>query len=540
MYPMSSDADASPSRVEMPTVPLLRWAAFIVAFLALDFVSYVGSSQSPEEINWNLGIGLCLALVVKDGYRAAIPVLTANAIGNLLFHDGSHYWASSLLNVLLSTTESVVPLILARRFSTQFRPGILSAVWARAILFAVPLSLLCNLVRIWPDLLFEIDWGAVLQLWASSLTGILVISPLSIIIAESRITFAKVTATWIWDLLAQTALGFAFLWFVFVFSAGQVREYFYILSLPLMWISLRHGVRGAAIANLVILASLMLFLSLSAGGDDRIVQLPMRMLVLNATALILGLTADEGRAAARRLRDREQALSTNLKAGETSELAGTLAHELSHPIGAISNYAAVIAHSLERKENIDKELTDIVARLRGEVKRAAETIKRLREFFRSGSLRLELLDVAQLVRESVVLLANKFEASGISVKVSSSLGVTYVTADAIQLHSVVHNVLINAIDALAPISSSSKAVTIRIAAINNLVELTVEDSGPGIADDVFDDIFDPMTTTKKNGLGLGLSMSKSIVLAHGGAITAGRSNLGGAKFVVQLPVAKDQ
>jgi len=517
-----------------------QWVTLILIYLILEYAGITASARSAAGTVWNLSFGLCLAAVFREGYRGLVPVLIGSMLADILFRNTGPATLYSLwLNVML-VAKTIVPVVAGRLISNAAKAGFLSNRWAGVLLFAIPISLVASAFHAGFQLISETEqlrqlWENVAQLWIGDLSGILVIAPLGIVFSQAGAKRLVVTKGWAWEAIAQVFFAAALLWFVFIFNAENVREYFYILTLPLIWISLRHGVRGTTIMNAALLITLIVFLSVYDNDGTQAAQLPTRMLVLVVTALALGMTVDENRSAARRLRAREQELSTNLKAGETSELAGTLAHELSHPLGAISNYSAVIKHKLDRQPQADPDLIEIVSRLRQEVRRATETIQRLREFFRSGSLRLERVDIAQIARESVMLLSNKLEATDVSIRITNATGPTYVSADGIQLHSVIHNLIVNAIDELRLSSSSQKIISITIQREIGQVRLIVEDSGSGVAPDIADHIFEPMTTTKRDGLGLGLSMSKSIIQAHGGKIGLDKSRYGGARFTVTLP-----
>lgn len=520
---------------------VMPWLALLALYLALDYLGQEAVAQASAGPRWNLGLGLCLAVVTRRGWAALPiaflgPVMSDIVLRNANLTPFYSFWIGAL-----TTAETAGALFFGRVVAAAAKNGVLANRWVSIVLIAIPLSLGAAVLHsaslfLGSQVTSQALWDVTARLWIADLTGILVVAPAALMLPGVRPR--AVARMWTWEVGAQALFGAGLLWFVFVFNGHNVREYFYILSVPLIWICLRHGSRGAAVVNIVLLVMLTIFLAWFDQGDAQAAQLPTRMLVLVATALALGVTVDESRNAADWLRNREQALSSNLKAGETSELAGTLAHELSHPLGAISNYAAVIKHILDRQPTVEPELMDVVARLRHEVRRATETIQRLREFFRSGSLRLERIDIGQTVKDSVTVLANKFEAAGISVRVVASPGPSYVSADAIQLHSVIHNLLVNAIDELRGIGSNEKIVSISVQRDEDDVRLTIEDSGSGVAPDIADHIFEPMATTKKDGLGLGLSMSKSIIQAHGGRIAVDRSPYGGARFTVVLPRGK--
>jgi|GEM_PF-3901215 len=518
-----------------------RLLLYPALYLALEIAGHAGTAKTAAVVDWNLALGFSLAVVHRDGLHL-LGLMAAASLSTAVWDYAADH--SALYVIWLGLAPAFVagvPVFLARSVGQGGGIGFLRSRWAAVLLFSIPISLLAAVFiagrqLIGAEILTDQFWDAVVRLWVGDLIGIFVIAPLWLLIAElwSKRRAGLVAPSW--EVASQAVFMTALFWAVFVYNADNVREYFYVLSLPLIWISLRHGSRGAAVANTALLAAVMTFIIWFDNGDAQAAQLPARMLVLVTTALVLGMTVDEGRSAARRLRAREQELAAILKSSETSELAGTLAHELSHPLGAIANYSSVIKDKLDAHPGIDPALRDLTAKMRAEVRRATETIQRLREFYRSGSLRLEKVDLGYVVRDAVFLLSSKFETNDISIRFANPLAPTFIAADGIQIHSVIHNLLVNAIDALRGGEGSQKIVSVSVQRIGDkLATVTVEDSGPGIAPDIADHIFEPMATTKKHGLGLGLSMSKSIIVAHGGQIEVDRSAYGGARFTVTLP-----
>ena len=305
-------------------------------------------------------------------------------------------------------------------------------------------------------------------------------------------------------------------------------------SLLALWIVLRSGLRGAIIMNAFVQASLIFALSFSGNDDVDVTLFQALLLVFASSSLTLGLVVDQNKFATAQLHAREEELAASLKVAATGELAGTLAHELGHPLGAISNYAAALNH-LVRKLTPDEEATRIGAKLTQEIVRATDTLHRLRDFFRTGSMSLEPVDLGGLMRDAIRLLRDRLERNGIAPVMVIPNGPVTVLADQIQLRAVIYNLLVNAIDALRPIAPESRILSIAIRRSGETALLEVEDSGGGVAPDVKDHIFEPLITTKKDGLGLGLSMSRSVINAHGGSIALEDSLLGGAKFVISLP-----
>jgi two-component system sensor kinase FixL len=304
----------------------------------------------------------------------------------------------------------------------------------------------------------------------------------------------------------------------------------------MIWIVLRFGVHGAIVTNVVVQISMVVSLALAGHETVDVTLFQALLLVLASSSLILGLAVDQSRISTQQLRADDNKLAASLKISATGELAGALAHELGHPLGAISNYAAALNHVIARVAPDDAEGRSISGKLSREIVRATDTLHRLRDFFRTGSLSVERVNIAGLVKEALSMLNDRFENSHIAPHVTIKSGRSTVQADRIQMHAVIHNVLVNAIDALGLVPPGRRVLSIALGQKGTDMVLEIDDSGVGVPEDVRDYIFEPLTTTKKDGLGLGLSMCRSIVAAHGGRIQLEDSRLGGARFVITLPV----
>jgi C4-dicarboxylate-specific signal transduction histidine kinase len=170
-----------------------------------------------------------------------------------------------------------------------------------------------------------------------------------------------------------------------------------------------------------------------------------------------------------------------------------------------------------------------------EVNRAGEVVRRLREFFRSGTSRMEPAGVASLVEAGTRPLAQRLARHAIALRVDVAQGLPEVTVDRLQIETVLHNLVANAIDAIVAAAPRERSVSIRAARAGAAVRITVADSGPGLPAELAEDAFRPFATTKAEGMGLGLAISRSIVENHGGRLVAERAEHGAA-FSFTLPV----
>ncbi|WP_437627224.1 hybrid sensor histidine kinase/response regulator [Sorangium sp. So ce1151] len=224
-----------------------------------------------------------------------------------------------------------------------------------------------------------------------------------------------------------------------------------------------------------------------------------------------------------------------------SELAASLAHELSQPLAAIlSNAQAaerLLAHAPPDIAEARAALADIMA----DDRRAGQVIQRMRAMLRKGELSVAALDLDALIREVVRLMTSAALLAGTTVRIELAPGLPRVRGDGIQLQQVLLNLLVNALDAVARRPPEARLVVVRTRrADGGQVELSVADSGEGIPPADLERVFEPFFTSKPQGLGVGLAISRSIVEAHGGRLWAEHSPGEGATFRCALPVWNEE
>ena len=219
------------------------------------------------------------------------------------------------------------------------------------------------------------------------------------------------------------------------------------------------------------------------------------------------------------------------------ELASGLAHELNQPLSAIANYL----HGAERlvaEEPIDRSLlTEALRKAGGQALRAGEVIQRLRDFIGRGEAEHRAESISKLIEEASALALIGVKEHGVRVTTEFNPDADLVIADRVQIQQVIINLMRNAVDAMRGMRPAELKVRVSLCA-PGFTEIAISDTGSGISEDVRGRLFEPFMTTKKEGMGVGLSICRTIVESHEGTISASNNDGGGATFAFTLPRAE--
>ena len=236
----------------------------------------------------------------------------------------------------------------------------------------------------------------------------------------------------------------------------------------------------------------------------------------------------------RRQRDE---LAHALRVTTLGELAGSLAHEIGQPLSAILINAKAVHRLVESKQLTAEEVDEALGDIEDDAARAAETIQQLRALFRKERSERKAVDLNVIIEDVVRLLRVDMTGNDIHIEFHRAEDLPQVVVDPIQLRQVVLNLLVNAEDALTRERSGERKIHVETAwPGDGAVELVVRDNGSGATDDVFAHMFERFVSTKPDGLGMGLAISRSIVEAHDGRIWATRNEGRGLSLHVQIPV----
>ena len=241
----------------------------------------------------------------------------------------------------------------------------------------------------------------------------------------------------------------------------------------------------------------------------------------------------EQKQAEARQREQDLRLQRSARLASIGEIASTLAHELNQPLMALSNFA-IAARALAAQGSSDM-LADALNEIVGQSTRASEIVKRVRTFINPQRALYEKVSILAIISHAEMLLKPELQRNGAYLSISPSDSGALVRGDQVLLEQVIVNLIHNAVQAICHLPTQYRCIELAVEHTGQAVRLTVSDQGPGIPIERLDQVFTPFYTSKPNGLGLGLSICRTIVEAHGGTITAENCAGRGTAFSVTLP-----
>ena len=218
------------------------------------------------------------------------------------------------------------------------------------------------------------------------------------------------------------------------------------------------------------------------------------------------------------------------------ELTASIAHEINQPLGAILTNTETAQAILKSPNPNINELNEILGDILKDDQRATEVIRRMRSLLKKAPFELKNFDLNEVVEETIRF----FSALAVSRNFKMANVITQdalpILGDRIQLQQVILNLVVNGIDAMKDTPDENRIIAIRTSRVENFAQLTVSDHGSGIPEDKLKEVFEPFYTSKAEGVGMGLSIARTIVEAHNGLISARNRDHGGASFRIRLPL----
>jgi C4-dicarboxylate-specific signal transduction histidine kinase len=269
---------------------------------------------------------------------------------------------------------------------------------------------------------------------------------------------------------------------------------------------------------------------------------PGGIVIFSAFGLVFAVAGEARLRHLRRAKDNADRLAETqahlvqvARLNSVGEMAGSLAHELNQPLTAITNYLSA-AQQLLARDAANPRVGELMQKAADQAMRAAQIVARVRANVDRGEIETTQQSLTGLVQEAVDVAVASSGRDGVAIRYEFDRGADTVMADRIQVQQVVLNLVRNAVEAMA----ASPRRELRIgshAGAPGFLDVHVADTGPGIAPEVADRLFQPFVSGKADGMGVGLSISRNIIEAHGGKMWASRNDDGGATFHFSLPLA---
>jgi signal transduction histidine kinase len=219
-------------------------------------------------------------------------------------------------------------------------------------------------------------------------------------------------------------------------------------------------------------------------------------------------------------------------------LTASIAHEINQPLGSILTNAETVQAILKSPSPDIVELNEIIDDIVRDDRRASEVIRRMKSLLTKAPFELKSLDLNDVARETVEFLSTLAVARKVELTSLITQNTLPILGDRIQLQQVILNLVVNGIDAMKDMPSEQRTISIRTSRVENFAELSVSDRGPGIPEDKLKGVFEPFYTSKAEGMGMGLSIARTIIEAHQGLIWAKNRDHGGASFRLRFSLVQ--
>jgi two-component system sensor kinase FixL len=530
--------------------------AFVASFLGLDWAASMHVVSPVGITPWNPSTGLALAWLVLRGPARALPLLLVN----ILSDEAIKANAASVPTVVVTNLVAVgiytlAAEILIRRLQVQTlfpRLQDLIVLLIVAAVAAACAALINVLLFVWAGELPASSYVAsVLRQWVGDIIGIAVVTPV--------ILRAQAWREWTWKpsvaIIAETTLAMlsiaGLLWIVFGVESTNEYKVFYLLFLPVVAIAVRHGIDGACLALVFTQVGMITLIQSRGLGQAAMTDFQVLLLSLTITGLLTGVVVSErqraeraSREADRRLRERQHELEHASRVSSLGEMASQLAHELNQPMTASRAYIKAAQRLLlETGPSVapgPSRALESISHAITQIDLAGAIVRNLRDLIRRRSAPPEHIELREIVEQSLALVRAQVRQSAIDISLRAAPNLPPIQAERIRIQQVLINLLRNAIDAVEAMPAHRRQIAIALSPVPDAhgemqILVSVRDRGGGIPADIQTNLFNAFTTSKPDGLGLGLSICRGIVEAYAGRLWLNSTGEEGSEFCFTLP-----
>ncbi|MFN3350315.1 ATP-binding protein [Pseudorhodoplanes sp.] len=528
-------------------------AALVVIFVAMEWLSSIHEFMSVPITPWNPGLGVVFAFMLLYGPHFGLALFVGMIAAELIVVRTALQWPVILaVAAIISLVYAAAAVVLRR--SLRLDAGLyhlrdLVVLLAGGIAAAFVSSALVAVLLLLDDrIALDNVATAATPLLLGDLIGISVVTPLTlrvVMLVQGRAWLAGYSKPLLAEVVFYAALSCAALLIIVGGESGSGLRYFYLLFVPVVLAAVRHGFDGACLALAVTQFALVGLMHHFGYDAKAFTEMQTLMLVLTGTALVVGAVVSERqqaeaqrRLAEHRLREKEMEASRAARFTLVSGMASALAHEINQPMTAARALARSAQHLLEgpspdlqrARANLDNAISQI--------DHASDVMRRMREFLRRGRPHMSSFSIGETIENAVALARPDITSRGIAISWSIPDRIPMGHGDSVQIEQVILNLIRNATEALSGAAVSGGAIRVDAKYLPgpDRIEIAVGDNGPGVPAGLAEAMFEPLTTSKSEGLGLGLPICLAIVESHGGRLWMQSGEPGRTEFRFSLPL----
>lgn len=518
---------------------LVIGVTYLAAYALLDWVSVIEPYAQLSITPWNPGIGLTFVLLLMFGRRMIPFAVAAPLLADILQRQYALPWTFEIVSSVLTGAGYALAALVLLRPGLRFDPALTSMRDLLLLMLVAAVSAACVALAyvglmVAAGFLPPADFAAAASRnWIGDVIGIIVIAPFALLGLTRPRLFRLTTET----LLQFAAIGLAL---VVVFGVVEEQQFqlFYVLFLPVVWMAVRTGLEGVSVAILITQLGLIVGIHLFPAGTFNVTSFQALMLVLAMTGLVAGELVTERRRTQSQLQRQQEQLSRVARLGSMGELAAAVAHELNQPLTAAGTYTRLVDEAINAGNADPKMIAETAKKAVAQVERAAEVVRRLRALVRLDRSNRASWKLERAVKDTVELCRPELDRQHVAIRTGIPNDLPNVMIDLIQIEQVLINLVRNAIEVLGESKNGRGIIAIDAAALDtDFVEVRVTDTGPGFSSRIRENAFVPLGSSKAEGLGIGLSLCKSIIEAHGGLLKL-EGGAQGAVVRFTLPIAK--
>lgn len=509
----------------------------LAGYVLLDWASYIHPLHGLNITPWSPAPALGVFYLARHGGRMAPTLWLAILVADVWVRElpASLPATGVLAAALMIGYWGIAELLRRRVGGVVFGDRRSMLAWAAIIAVGTLLNStvfvsLLSLAQLIPGG----GWReAVLRYWVGDGVGLLVAMPALWMLLDGggRAQLASVFR-------ARATFGYLAaippcLWVAFGLGAEAEFKYFYVLFLPLAWAAATQGLAGTMLAAALLQVGIIVGVEWQGYSAISVLEVQVLAVVLALFGFFLGVIVDEKERLSQELRQ-------TLRLAAAGEMAGALAHELNQPLTALAAYGAACEAMIAGGD--PARLREVVARMVAESARAAEVLRRLRDFFRTGASQLESIELGALLAPVLLAFRARAERQGIELVADENAWATIdggrpcrLFADRLQLEVVLRNLLANAFEAVDSCPQGARRVSLSVAMeAPDEICVSIEDSGSGLSEAQVARLFEAFQSSKSRGLGLGLVISRAIAENHGGRLWAEAGPGGVFRLVLPL------